>query len=215
MMKRLIAILVFAVFFALPALAAAEVGVYVAPRFLLGFQDSGVIKGGHRAYKQFSETVYGGGLAVGYNFAPKFDIPVRVEVEYDLRTNAEDSRDGVGYASKYVMNLSTGFLNVYYDINTGTPFTPFVGAGVGMAFHYAGMKLSDGGTTTKAEKYDSSVACNVGVGLSWAFTKNIAADLGYRWIYTGEYETDMIVAGSRVKASPYLHEVYLGARITF
>jgi opacity protein-like surface antigen len=223
MMKRAIACLVFAAFLALPALAAAKVGVYVAPRFLVGIQDSGEIKGGSWAFKQFSETVYGGAVAVGYNFAVKFNVPVRVEVEYALRTNSEGSRDtsfaGYAYETKYTMNISTVFLNAWYDIHTGTALTPYVGLGVGTAYYYAGLSGKSRVESVSSEKYDSSLACNIGLGVSWAFTETVAADLGYRFIYAGEQETAMNVwtgtSASRVKASPYINEVYLGARITF
>jgi opacity protein-like surface antigen len=210
-MKRAVCLFVFAAFFALPALAAAEgIGVYVAPRFLVGFQDTGEISGGGSLLEQHSSVVVGGALAVGYNLAPKFSIPIRAELEYGLRTNSEGEKkdDFTGRKYTHKMNLSTLFLNAYYDIGTGTAFTPFVGLGVGAAFSWDGTTYKETGSATESWSDNTTTfAANVGVGVSYAFTSSIAADLGYRFIYVTERED--------VKSSPYINEVYLGARITF
>ncbi|MCL1985583.1 MAG: outer membrane beta-barrel protein [Betaproteobacteria bacterium] len=220
-MKRTILCCMFAAFFALPALAAAEVnGVYIAPRFLLGIQNSGdfsrtgVPSG---SFGQYSQAVVGGALAAGYNFAPKFDLPIRAELEYALRTNSSDSKDGAWLSTKHTMNISTLFLNGYFDINTGTPLTPYVGAGLGMAFNYTGVTARAMGPGYSSNVYvddrSTSFAWNVGLGLSYAFTENIAADLGYRFIGAGYRE--LSEWNMKVGSSPYINEFYAGARFTF
>jgi opacity protein-like surface antigen len=228
-MKRGILCLVLAAFFALPALAAAEVnGVYIAPRFLVGIQDSGSIStsdGFSDAFSQHSQAVFGGALAVGYNFAPKFKLPIRAELEYALRSNSQNKKDGsfddggpVNWETKHTLNISTLFVNAYFDFNTGTAFTPYIGAGAGMAFNYTGAKgevsvPGAGAVSLSADQYDTTFAWNVGAGLSYAFTENIAADLGYRFVSTGYREVEKM--GIKVGSAPYIHEFYLGARFTF
>ena len=237
-MKRIVVCFVFAAFFALPALAAAEVkGVYVAPKFLLGIQDSGQLStsnmdaDGAKPFKQHSQAVFGGALAVGYNFAPKFNFPIRTEVEFALRSNASNSRDGMvvdddgdlnRWKTKQITNLSTLFFNAYFDVNTGTPFTPYIGGGLGIAFNYSSLKmeLSDGVdfATMSKSRHDTTFAWNVGAGLAYAFTENVSADLGYRFIGTGYREfSGRDGDGDKWKlgSSPYIHEFYLGARFTF
>ena len=230
-MKRGILCCVLAAFLALPALAAAEVqGVYVAPRFLLGIQDSGQLSGvpnngGSKAYKQYSQAVFGGALAAGFNFAPKFNVPIRTEVEFALRSNSSNKRSGSfggpsWWESKQTTNLSTLFFNGYFDINTGTPFTPYLGGGLGMAFNYTELKgeWNDGGfESVSKSRHDTTFAWNAGAGVSYAFTENVAADLGYRFIGTG-YRTVKLGSGDermKVGSSPYINEFYLGARFTF
>ncbi|MDR2695417.1 MAG: acyloxyacyl hydrolase [Deltaproteobacteria bacterium] len=225
MMKRVISCLVLAAFFALPALAAAEVnGVYIAPRFLVGIQDSGeysrtrVPSGAIDRYNQF---VFGGALAVGYNFAPKFQLPIRAELEYAMRSASRDSKSmaAPGFRGEYTQttNLHTLFVNAYFDINTGTAFTPYIGAGLGMAFNNSSLDAEEYQpgwiVTASRQQWDTTFAWNVGAGLSYAFTENIAADLGYRFVHTGyrEYAMGWASAGS----APYIHEFYLGARFTF
>jgi len=222
-------------FFALPAPAAAEVhGVYIAPKFLLGIQDSGQLsRSGTRItgpginiemFDQHSQAVFGGALAVGYNFAPKCNIPIRAEIEYALRSNSGNSKDGnvlslANWSTKHTLNISTLFLNAYFDINTGTAFTPYIGGGLGMAFNYTGVKFE---VSTAAgvplanfskNRYDTTFAWNVGAGISYAFTENVSADLGYRFISTGYREVEL--QGMKIGSSPYIHEFYLGARFTF
>jgi len=231
--KRGILCFVLVAFFALPALAAAEVhGVYIAPKLLFGIQDSGQVSSarifndhGGRAYQQYSQAVFGGALAVGYNFAPKFNVPVRAEIEFALRNNASNTKDGsddgIGWNTKQTTNLSTLFFNAYFDINTGTPFTPYIGGGLGMAFNYTKLKgeASDGVRyeSISRSRYDTTLAWNVGAGVSYAFTENVSADLGYRFIGTGYREFKIGSGGDRVKvgSAPYINEFYLGARFTF
>ena len=220
-MKRGIVCFVLAAFFALPALAAAEVnGVYVAPRFLVGIQDSGQLYRTNISsdfFSQHSWAVFGGALALGYNFSPKLHVPIRAEVEYALRTNSwndKDGRDvGVAWSTKHTLNISTLFFNAYFDIPTGTPFTPYLGGGVGMAFNYTGIKGEALGASVSRDRYDTTFAWNAGGGLSYAFTENVSADLGYRFIGTGYHEIKE--GGSKLGSAPYINEFYLGGRFTF
>ena len=226
MMKRAIACLVFAAFFALPALAAAEnSGVYVAPRLLLGFQHTGTTNIGDEAKSNYENT-FGGALAVGYNFASSFRLPLRAELEYAYRSEAEEKASvdipGVAkYDMKHKMSISTLFLNAYYDIDTGSAFTPYFGIGFGMAFvdnKWSG-ENSNGKEFGSGSASTSSFAYNLGLGVSYAFTENVAADLGYRFIgagyHDGKFKDNYGGEENKIGSFPTIHEIYLGARITF
>lgn len=142
-MKRILAALALIAVMALPGMAKADVnGFYIAPKFLMSIQDTGVIS---RPYSDMTDESYsqftlGGALALGYDFWPQQMIPLRAELEFALRGNSEkswDSRfDGYGASTKGLWNNSTLLLNLYYDIQTDTPFVPYIGAGVGLAFNY-------------------------------------------------------------------------------
>ena len=225
-MKRKVLCFVLAAFFTLPALAAAEVqGVYVAPKFLVGIQNSGQFSRSNMRdflFKQYNHAEFGGALAVGYNFAPKNNAPLRVEIEYALRSNSWRDKDGLragGWSSKHCLNISTLFFNAYLDIPTGTPLTPYIGGGLGMGFNYTGMKADVGGARVSADQYDTTFAWNAGGGLAYAFTENVSADLGYRFIGAGYREIERTPPGGggrwKLGSSPYINEFYLGARFTF
>ena len=64
-------------------------------------------------------------------------------------------------------------LNAYYDIDTGTKFTPYVGAGIGMARLKA--KIDD---ETDFSKSKTTFAWQVGAGISYAMTENVSLDAG-------------------------------------
>jgi len=220
-MKRGMLCFVLAAFFALPALAAAEVnGVYVAPRFLVGIQDSGQLTRTNISsdfFSQYSRAVFGGALAAGYNFGPKFNAPIRAEVEYALRSNSWNDKngrvEGEAWSTKHTLNISTLFFNAYFDIPTGSPFTPYIGGGLGMAFNYTGMKGESVGEPVSRDRYDTTFAWNAGAGVSYAFTENVSADLGYRFIGAGNREVKL--GDTKISSTPYINEFYLGGRFTF
>ena len=212
-MKRGVLCCVLAAFLALPASVAAESsGMYIAPRLLVGTQDSGGVSSTPSGtFSQYSESVGGGALAVGYAIAP---YPVRAELEAALRSGTSDSKSGADWSSKQSIQLSTLFLNVYFDINTGTNITPFIGLGLGATRSTRELEAQGPGYNYSVSKTEIILpAGNLGLGVSYAFSENVAADLGYRYVYAGNSEAK--TGGVKVSSSPYINEFYLGARFGF
>ncbi|GKG94856.1 adhesin [Desulfovibrionaceae bacterium] len=220
-MKRILATLALVVALALPGLAQAEVnGVYFAPKFLMSIQDTGNIS---RPYSDMTDESYsqftlGGALAIGYDFYPQQQIPLRAEIEFALRGNSEKSWDSIDpdgdfLSTKGLWNTSTLFLNLYYDIQTGTPFVPYIGAGAGLAFNYVEYTLHgpDGGGSV-SENF-TNFAWNVGAGVAYNFNENFAVDLGYRFMMMGYNEISK--GGDTISNQPYNNEFMLGLRFTF
>ena len=219
-MKRILATLALVVALALPGLAQAEVnGVYFAPKFLMSIQDTGNIS---RPYSDMTDESYsqftlGGALAVGYDFYPQQQIPLRAEIEFALRGNSEKSWDsefgGSGVSTKGLWNTSTLFLNLYYDIQTDTPFVPYIGAGAGLAFNYVEYTVHSDGFGGSASENFTNFAWNVGVGVAYNFNENFAVDLGYRFMMMGYNEVSS--NGLKISNQPYNNEFMLGLRFTF
>ena len=227
-MKRILATLALVVALALPGLAQAEVnGVYFAPKFLMSIQDTGNIS---RPYSDMTDESYsqftlGGALAVGYDFYPQQQIPLRAEIEFALRGNSKkswdstlvDGGDRYDVTTKGLWNTSTLFLNLYYDIQTGTPFVPYIGAGAGLAFNYVEYTghASDGVDTMRGSASDNftNFAWNVGAGVAYNFNENFAVDLGYRFMMMGYNEVS--VGDTHISNQPYNNEFMLGLRFTF
>ena len=217
-MKRCLAILALACMLALPGMASAEgTGMYLAPKFLMSIQNnypSLELKGGDVS-EQYSQFTLGGALALGYDFNSRFNVPVRAEVEYALRGNSEKSWSYYGVLDvKNAWNASTLFLNLYYDFRNSTAFTPYVGAGLGMAFQYANHTFSLPGYSANFDERTTTFAWNLGAGVAYDLTDNFAVDLGYRYVNLGYYEVDL-PDGAKVKNTPVNHEFMLGLRYIF
>ncbi|EAT2981695.1 porin family protein [Salmonella enterica] len=158
-----------------------------------------------------SKVVGAGSVAVGYDFADQ--MPIRVELEYTLRGDAkgnlttnsslidDDTGKAVGsITNKLKARAQTALVNVYWDINTGTSFTPFVTGGIGMA--HAKLTSQFKGSDEKRSDSDNNFAWAVGAGASYKFDKNWSADLMARYYDAGE-----------VKAYDQNHETYAKGEI--
>lgn len=216
-MKRTILALALLMALVLPGMAKAEgTGMYLAPKFLMTIQETGTIeRSGMGGVDEYSQFTLGGALAAGYDFWPQYLVPLRVELEYALRGNSEKSWNyGRGMDFKGAWNASTLFLNLYYDFRNSTAFTPYVGAGLGMAFNYANYTFSSPGYHGNFDEHSTNFAWNVGAGVAYDITDSLAVDLGYRYVNLGYYEVDL-PDGAKLKNQPCNHEFMLGLRYTF
>jgi opacity protein-like surface antigen len=227
--------------FAFPA-RAEVMGVYGGLKFIDSIQSTGAVSKttppllGDLGIKSYAQNTIGGGIFIGYDFYPKFQAPVRAEVEYAIRTNMRTEWNksvqvGPGTVShnlKAEWNLQTLFANVYLDFHNSTAFTPYIGGGLGMGFinvSYKGEATAVGPvigrvTTNQTDgKLNTVFAWNVGAGCSYAVTENFSLDLAYRFVGLGYNEVSgrARIIGDRLKVgfSPYANEFSLGARFTF
>ncbi|MDR2572801.1 MAG: outer membrane beta-barrel protein [Desulfovibrio sp.] len=227
-MKRGIALmtLIFALLASVPA-AAEGTGMYLAPKFLMSFQNTGTMS--RSSYLQgsgldsYSQFTLGAGLAAGYDFWPQQMIPVRAEIEFAMRGNSEKSWDAGDARNvrdiKGTWNNSTLFANLYWDFHNSTAFTPYVGGGLGMAFNYTGYDFRDNTTrsTHSMDDHYTNFAWNLGAGVAFNFNDSLALDVGYRFVHLGYNEVSATVNGSKIEISndPYNNEFMLGLRFMF
>ena len=158
----------------------------------------------------FSDNVWGGSFAYGVKAND-----VRAELEVNLKQDAEKKvsgldEDGDAYSQKLTVENQSVMLNAYYDINTGSKLTPYVGGGIGIA-HLKGSIKEDGLTESKSK---TNFAWQIGAGVSYALTDNVAIDAGYRYTDAGDVKiTDE--DGISGKFESKSHEFLLGARYAF
>ena len=133
--------------------------------------------------------------AVGYSFS--FGLRVEGEVAYrrveldKLKIN-EDGGLGATLGGPSLNGLTTpadgtesalsGMVNLWYDINTGTRFTPYVGGGIGVA-RISLDKLTVGGVEI-ADDHDHVFAYQLGAGVAYALTPKISLTADYRYFAT-------------------------------
>ena len=207
------------------AKAADLMGVYVAPKFVLNIQHVkglGIDMDGDRMPGSNSKDAAraGGGLAIGYDFSPVLDVPVRAELEYAAYGNVShhlgfiDQLAGDALSSKHTVGLQTLLANVYWDITEWHGFTPYLGAGIGMAFLKTEGEAGAMGFSEREKDTDTVFTGQIGLGCSYAFTENISADFGWRFLMMGDGNVEKY--GVRLDSEEnYAHQFMLGLRVTF
>ena len=166
----------------------------------------------HENYS-LSDKGWGGSVAAGLSFQyPKGKI--RTELEYNKKADLEDSFTEWG--DKATMKIQSLMLNTYYDIDTGTKFTPYIGGGIG----YAQIKIHDAywnecyGEDIKGTNF----SWQLGAGVSYLATDNISFDIGYRYINFGDVSETQNYDINSFEKNEYnitAKEFYLGLRYQF
>ena len=162
--------------------------------------------GSGSATKKFNldDNVWGGSFAYGVKTGA-----IRTELELNLHQDAKKriAEDDINVK----MENNSVMLNAYYDIDTGTKFTPYVGAGLGLSHQKV--------TAGNAKKSSNELAWQVGGGVSYAAAENVSVDFGYRYIdngssFTVSRDEDDDVSG-KTDFESEANEFYLGVRYAF
>lgn len=95
--------------------------------------------------------------------------------------------------------------NAYFDYLTCTPWTPYVGAGIGSAY----LKADDGNEA----KSVYNLAWQVMAGLTYDINSHWTLDAGYRYADLGRIRKNS--GDSVAKLTARDHEIMLGVRYTF
>ena len=194
--------------------SSGKTGFYLAPRFLDALTNTGDINGsGGRASRTYNTV--GGAIAAGY-YLNRLDsrIPLRAELEYAIRSNVKASWDrsaDTGLRNfDALFNVQTLQANVYWDIDTGTPFKPFIGGGLGLSFLYADYK-----TEGRSSYSDSTTgfAWNAGAGIAYNINESLTVDLAYRFAGYGHAEAK--TQNSTTRNYMTANEFILGLRLNF
>lgn len=212
-MKKFCLAAVLALLMALPCAArAADSGIYVVPKFVAGFQstDWNVTTPGGSGPKDSTRGIAGFSIAGGYDFSVLYGAPLRAEIEYGYNSRIDKSVP-FGEAES---RLQTLMVNGYWDITNIMDFTPYVGAGVGLLFANTRGSADVNGQHFGSSDTDIKLAAQVGLGCSYFFTPNISADLGYRYLFSGDSETGYNGYSLRAE-SLSMHQFSLGLRVTF
>ena len=179
----------------------------------------------------FDIGILGFRVAGGYRilaFRPEVEISYR-QLALDNLEYSSFSRDGVELPDAALQTLNdsiggrVGYLvlfgamaNFWGDIETGTPFTPFIGVGAGLGQvaidNQARNELSgDSAVQESPESSASTFAFQVGAGLGFDLGASISLSLGYRLVGTTEASLAWNVKDSNtddiLKADVLLHSI--------
>ena len=211
------------------AVGAAELeGLYVGIKGVYSYQDISdpTIKypGQDFGFSDKDDWVTGFGMAVGYDFDKGLSLPLRVELEYMIRDDAEVAWRGdqgvfisgsFDWELKAETQVDTFLVNFFYDFKNSTALTPFVTAGFGMSFVDWKSSYTDSIATPDISMEDDATefAWTVGLGCGYKVSDAFTVDAGYRYLDAGTAEAgyQTLSAESDIR----LHEVILGLRYEF
>lgn len=150
------------------------------------------------------------GAAVGTEILPN----LRGEVEFSV-VNTELT-EFLGFPVEGGGMNSTGYnllANLWYDIDTGTAFTPYIGGGVGYGYDVITSSVGPGEVNTSGLLYQ------LGAGISYAATEDISLDLGYRYRVQPDAEVSgdglILGPGDSLTSSATNHIVQAGVTFNF
>lgn len=138
---------------------------------------------------------------------------IRTEGEIAYRRNSVKEITGTGSGTNDGSFSTVSFMgNVLYDFNTGTRFTPYVGAGIGLGV----VSANDIKTVVSRTVDDTrtTFAYQAIAGVSAAIDKNWAITADYRYFRTldEKFKTSLDDRATTDNAS---HNVVIGVRYTF
>ncbi|ENN8378995.1 porin family protein [Providencia rettgeri] len=184
-----------------------------------------------------TKGVFGGGVAIGYDFYDAYSLPIRTEFDimmrgkassdYNLATSSYGTPGTSGYwdsdDAKNDVTLNTFMVNAYYDFRNSTAFTPYVSVGLGMAslkheakYAYTEVSYPSGSTTYDSfskSKTATNFAWSLGVGTQYTFNDNLALDLSYRYLDAGKSDVNYDGAKSKIKVRT--NDIMLGVVYRF
>ncbi len=192
-------------------------GVYLAPKFAVsvlhtrGTLDLTASTWGPR--RVFGARA-GGALALGYDFWRKCRVPFRLELEYGTSESVSKTASVKVFRMRFPFRANIGvqtlFMNAYVDMPNSSGFTPYIGAGAGMAF----IDVEGRSMGMSASGHARVPAGQLGLGCSYAFNRNVSVDIGYRFVIMRN--TDASCNSMRLNLQKnYMHQAMLGLRITF
>ena len=186
--------------------AQAEVNQYVSGKISYDFnkvnmkvakQDQPELSR-EKANKNLFGTHVAYGVQAGY---------VRGELELNNSRNIKRNYFGEdGDVSHFRLYKHSVMANAYFDYLTCTPWTPYVGAGLGSAY----LKADDG----EQAKSVYNLAWQVMAGLTYDINSQWTLDAGYRYADLGRIRKNF-GEGNVAKLTARDHEVLLGVRYTF
>ena len=242
MKKTLVALATIACF---PALAQTDTtGFYLGGQLGASILKANSIKDtvSYRNYSEdfkigsFKNGKIAGALNIGYNFKYDYDLPLRAELSYTMRGNSDKKYsysesdflwDGDHFKSSdsHKVRMHTLMVNAYYDIETNRSITPFVGAGLGVAFTKLAQTYSaqyeifnyDISGSVGMSDTKTKFAWNVAAGVTYNIDENLDVDFTARYVNAGKTSVKTNIQGINVKGEAKLSSIDLlaGIRYTF
>ncbi len=167
------------------------------------------------------------GAGLGYRFNPVVRADVTLDHTFDARFKGAAPAPALATASitdKGSFQTSTLMVNGYLDLKPVMGFTPYIGAGIGMAHNVlSDHTLTIYDTATGIETVERlaggdsfNLAWALMAGVGYRLSSSFTLDLGYRYVSLGDVKTRSYGSGAGVEVDSIgAHEVRLGVRYSF
>jgi opacity protein-like surface antigen len=153
------------------------------------------------------EPSFTGGVGVGYVWGPHFRTDLTVDIHSEMNADFVGTTsyvNGAGAQTVFIQDKTRFFstvllINGYYDIRTGTPFTPYIGGGVGFTVDQLTQEIAatDSGTLGSASVGNRSTQLKFAgaamAGLTYDINTFVSIDVGYRFLYIGGSDVDSVI----------------------
>ena len=159
------------------------------------------------------------GGAAGYDFG---DFRTGAEFSYqsaNFLLKGEDKRESDEKADDNLTVMAI-LANGFFDLDTGTPFVPFIGIGVGAVNLSVKLNASEDATEPQFEGSGWGFGYQANVGVAYEIVDAVALTLGYKFF--GTLETEVTHVGEEgddddmyVKPTLLAHRAELGVRFRF
>jgi opacity protein-like surface antigen len=156
------------------------------------------------------EPAFTGGVGVGYVWGPSFRTDLTVDIHSIMNANYQaTTTDGAGVPisiqdkTKFMSTIL--LMNGYYDIRTDTPFTPYIGGGVGFAVNQLTQEAAQNNLTNGSNISASGRTTHIGfaaaamVGLNYDINTFVSLDVGYRYLFITGSDVDIPFNGANSK----------------
>jgi outer membrane protein OmpA-like peptidoglycan-associated protein len=165
-----------------------------------------------------------------------FIDPLRIDItgayrgsyKYDAGGRGAVGRLAAPTSARATVDNYTVMVNAYFDIPTesiqnmlfGTGARPYIGAGIGWSRNIIGTRYFSNATGSGFERgaRNSDLAWAVMAGVAVDITRNVAIDIGYRYIDFGKLRTSgqtTLGTFARSEANFRAHEALIGLRFSF
>jgi opacity protein-like surface antigen len=188
----------------------ADEGVYAAIGGGVSFaQDTDYSDQGVSITAEFDTGFLVGG-AIGYQLQA-----FRFEGEFTYLQNSVDklSAFGLSAGADGDQSVMAGLANVYFDFDTQTPWTPYVGGGLGVA----NVAINDASVMgiPLVDDDDSAFAYQVKAGVGYRFSPTTDFTAGYRFFGTDDVSLNTADGESITADGPLTHNFEVGIRYRF
>lgn len=153
------------------------------------------------------EPSFVGGVGVGYVWGPNIRTDFTVDIHSIMQAQYTGSLayggGTVTFDDKTKFMSTILLINGYYDFRTGTPFTPYLGGGVGFAVNQLTQDITVTDTGVSGNAIAGSRSTDIGfagaamAGLTWEINSFFALDVNYRFLHiAGSDVTTPVYTGS-------------------